>query len=50
MTAKFPRQAGLFTRVMGLLVDDGGVRRVDLRVMGRVQKASGGSSVMAGGR
>lgn len=32
-----PKQAGLFTRKVGLLIDDVGMRRVNFRVTGRIK-------------
>ena len=50
LTARLPMQAGMFTRVAGLLFDDGGIRRVPVRVVGQIGKDSDGSVVAAGAR
>jgi hypothetical protein len=44
------KNAGLFTRKMGLLVDDGGMRRVNFRVTGRIKNVQTTSSVAEKGQ
>jgi hypothetical protein len=45
VAAKMPQKAGLFTRRMGLLVDDDGMRRINFRVTGRIKRVPTTSSV-----
>jgi hypothetical protein len=51
VSAKMPKEAGLFTRALGLLVyDEDGLRRVNFRMTGRSRKETGGSPVAHEGR
>jgi hypothetical protein len=42
---KTPEQAGLLTRIAGLLCDDDGIRRINFRIKGRIRKEAAPSSV-----
>jgi hypothetical protein len=45
VSAKMPQQPGLFTRKAGLLIDDGGMRRVNFRITGRIRNEAAPSPV-----
>jgi hypothetical protein len=45
VAAKMPQKPGLFTRKVGLLVDDDGIRRIDFRVTGRTRDVPKTSTV-----
>jgi hypothetical protein len=45
-----PQQPGLFTRKAGLLIDDGGIRRINYRMTGRIRNEAAPSPVAEKGR
>lgn len=37
MVANLPKQAGMFSRTLALVVEDGGLRNMSVRVIGRIR-------------
>jgi hypothetical protein len=50
VAAKMPQQPGLFTRKVGLLIEDGGMRRISFRITGRIRNESAPSPVAEKGQ
>lgn len=50
VAARMPKQAGLFTSKVGLLIDDDGLRGVHFRVTGRIKNILATSMVAESGQ